>query len=99
VQQMSQTTSTVYDSSLAVSNSPLPQSSINCLQVCRNPIVDAPIAEPCKTLTTPDGYILAREGTRVVACILGDGVLMAYDPTGVTLAEAQGIAKVTGICS
>lgn len=71
---------------------------INWLQVCRNPIVDREIIDSCESLTTPDGYFLTQDGNRVIACILGANVLLAYDPTGVTLGEAQGIAKTTGIC-
>ncbi len=73
------------------------QSGINWLQLCRNPIVDMAIAEPCESLTTPDGYSLTPQGMRVVACFLGAGVLLVYYPTGVTLGEAQGITKKTRI--
>ncbi len=71
---------------------------INWLAVCRNTIVDAVISEPCETLTTPDGYDLTPAGQRVVACVLGAGVLLAYDQSGATLAAAQEIANTTGIC-
>ena len=78
--------------------SPNQRSGINWLQVCRTPIVDMAIAEPCESLTTPGGYSLTPEGNRVLACVLGAGILLAYNPTGVTLGEAQAIAKKTGIC-
>jgi hypothetical protein len=32
------------------------------------------IAEPCETLTSPDGYELTSEGNRVLYCILAGGV-------------------------
>jgi hypothetical protein len=35
---------------------------INWGEVCRNPIVDFVIKEPCYTLTTPDGYTLTPWG-------------------------------------
>ena len=40
------------------------------------------IVEPCESLTTDGGYTLTQEGKRVVACILGAGVLLLTDPTG-----------------
>ena len=42
--------------------SPNQRSGINWLQVCRTPIVDMAIAEPCESLTTPGGYSLTPEG-------------------------------------
>ena len=73
VQQMMQATST----SNATSNSPAKtntQSRINWGEVCRNPLVDERILEPCETLTSPDGYTLTPEGQRVLKCI-GGGIL------------------------
>ena len=75
------------------------RSGINWLQLCKNPVVDHFVTEPCETLTSPDGYILTQEGKRVVACFLGAGVLLAYDKTGTALEAAQEIARTTGICS
>lgn len=69
---------------------------INWLGVCRNPIVDILIAEPCTTLTTPDGYILTAEGNRVLRCIAGGTVLMILDPSGQTLAAAQALGPAVG---
>ena len=37
--------------------------------MCRNPIVDSLISEPCEILTTPDGYTLTSEGNRVLRCL------------------------------
>jgi hypothetical protein len=62
---------------------------INWGEICRNPIVDAVIVEPCNTLTTPDEYTLTKEGERVLACLVGGGLLLLIDPSGVTLMEAQ----------
>jgi len=44
---------------------------VNWLEICRNPLVDALITEPCETLTTPDGYSLTPLGERVLKCITG----------------------------
>ena len=38
------------------------QNLINWGSICRNPIVDSFITEPCYTLTTPDGYTVTPEG-------------------------------------
>jgi hypothetical protein len=70
---------------------------INWGEICRNPIVDAVIVEPYNTLTTPDGYTLTKEGERVLACLVGGGLLLLIDPSGVTLMEAQYlVGKVVG---
>jgi hypothetical protein len=45
-------------------------SGINWLQICRNPIVDTLVVEPCETLTSPDGYQLTDEGRKVLVCLL-----------------------------
>jgi hypothetical protein len=58
VQQMIQATST--------SNT---TTEINWGEICRNPLIDPFIAEPCETLTTPDGFTLTPEGQRVLNCI------------------------------
>jgi hypothetical protein len=44
---------------------------INWYEICKNPIIDRSIAEPCSTLTTNGGYTLTPEGERVLACIGG----------------------------
>jgi len=44
---------------------------INWLAICRIPVVDGLLGEPCETLTTADGYTLTAEGKRVVGCIVG----------------------------
>lgn len=41
---------------------------INWGEVCRNPLVDPFISEPCETLTSPDGFTLTPEGQRVLNC-------------------------------
>ena len=66
---------------------------INWLDLCRIPVVDGLLSEPCETLTTPDGYILTSEGKRVVGCIVGiiggSAALLLADPTGKALATAE----------
>src|SRR4051812_39322693 len=47
---------------------------VNWLEICRNPLVDALITEPCETLTSPDGYTLTPQGEHVLSCI-GGGTL------------------------
>src|SRR6185503_13609269 len=51
-----------------------PQQGVNWLEICRNPIIDAMITEPCETLTSPDGYTLTPQGEHALACI-GGGAL------------------------
>lgn len=70
----------------------------NWLEVCKSPIIDSVVEQPCETLATPDGYHLSAEGIRVFACILGAHKLMEYDPTGSKTAEVREIANGTGIC-
>ena len=65
------------------------RSGINWGDICRNPVVDMLISEPCNTLTTNGGYQLTAEGERVIACIAGGGALMLVDPTGQALAAAK----------
>jgi hypothetical protein len=75
------------------------QPGTNWGQLCRNPVVDRVIVEPCETLTTPDGYGLTPEGQRVMGCILGAGVLLLADPTGHAFVEAQSLASTAGLCA
>lgn len=44
---------------------------VNWYDLCKNPIVDIAIAEPCSELTTNGGYTLTSEGERVLACLTG----------------------------
>jgi hypothetical protein len=75
VEQMMQATSTTnVTSTSAPSISTNTQSRINWGEVCRYPVVDERIIEPCETLTSPDGYTLTPEGQRVLKCI-GGGAL------------------------
>ena len=69
---------------------------INWGQVCRNPIFDLLITEPCYTLTTPDGYTLTAEGERVVRCLAAGTILLLYDPTGTRLAAARQLGPAVG---
>ena len=66
------------------------QQSINWLEICNNPAVDAMVTEPCSTLATPSGT-LTSEGQRVLGCIGGGALAVA---TGnfqlLTLAPAVG---------
>ena len=67
VQQMMQATST--SNATSASNSTNQESRINWGQICRSILVDPWIAEPCETLTSPDGYTLTSEDERVLKCI------------------------------
>lgn len=69
---------------------------VNWGQLCRNPMVDAVVAEPCETLTTPDGYTLTPDGERVAKCIAGGGLLLLVDPSGQALAGAQTLGPAVG---
>jgi len=72
VQQMIQATSALNMTSTNTQSSP---SRINWGKLCRNPSVDALIAEPCETLTTPDGFTLTSEGNRIFLLCIGGGAL------------------------
>jgi len=69
---------------------------INWLKLCENPLLDAAIAEPCQTLTSPDGYSLTSEGQRVLRCIAGGGLLLLVDHTGQALMQAQAFGPAVG---
>ena len=71
---------------------------VNWLEICRNPLVDAVVVERCKTLTSPDGYTLTKEGQRVAACVIGGGLLAYVDPTGQALIQANSLASISGMC-
>jgi hypothetical protein len=69
---------------------------INWGEICRNPIVDFAIAEPCRTLTTSDGFTLTAEGQRVLKCIAGGGLLLLADRSGAWLAAAKQLGPAVG---
>jgi hypothetical protein len=79
---------------------PTSERRINWLEICRIPVVDALLSEPCETLTTPDGYTLTKEGERVVGCVVGlfggSAALMIADPSGSALGAAQqlGLSRI-----
>ena len=52
-------------------------SNVNWFEICKNPIVDTLISEPCHTLTTNGGYTLTPEGERVLACLGGGAAALA----------------------
>lgn len=52
-------------------------SNVNWYEICKNPIVDSMITEPCHTLTTNGGYTLTPEGERVLACLGGGAAALA----------------------
>jgi hypothetical protein len=72
------------------------QNRINWGEICRNPLVDTLITEPCDTLTTPDGYTLTPEGERVLRCLAGGAVLGVVKPEALTAARALGPAVGCG---
>jgi hypothetical protein len=88
--------------SITVPSGSTGEGRINWLGICRIPVVDALLSEPCETLTTPDGYTLTKEGERVVGCIVGlfggSAALMIADPSGSALGTAQqlGLSSAVG---
>jgi len=73
------------------------QQGVNWLEICKNPLVDAFITEPCETLTSPDGYTLTPLGERVLGCISGGtlAVLIAQ-PELLALRNAVGCGPNSG---
>lgn len=64
---------------------------VNWYEICKNPIVDMAIAEPCSSLTTNGGYTLTPEGERVLACIGGGAAaVLAGQPQLLTLKNQVG---------
>ena len=55
--------------------------TINWLEIRRNPMVDVMITGPCDTLTTPDGYTLTPQGQHVLECIDGGTLAVITDHT------------------
>src|SRR6476620_4036259 len=45
---------------------------INWFDICKHPLVDTMITEPCDTLTSPDGHTLTPKGEHILGCIGGD---------------------------
>lgn len=64
-------------------------SNVNWFKICKNPIVDRLITEPCHTLTTNGGYTLTPEGEKVLACLGGGAVALAI-PELMTLKGVSG---------
>lgn len=52
--------------------------SVNWFEICKNPIVDSLITEPCHILATNSGYTLTPEGERVLACLGGAQLLWLF---------------------
>ncbi len=92
VEQMIQATSA------SNATSPSSTSRINWGEVCRNPLIDSLITEPCETLTTPDGYTLTSEGNRVFLVCIGGGVLatiLGYPEVTASVAKAARCGEAT----
>ena len=70
------------------------QNRINWGAICRNPIVDSFISEPCGTLTSPDGFTLTSEGERVLRCIGGGAVVTLLAPE--VLASIRSLGPAVG---
>jgi hypothetical protein len=62
---------------------------VNWYEICKNPIVDSLITEPCHTLTKNGGYTLTPEGERVLACLGGGAAALAF-PELMTLKSVSG---------
>jgi len=64
---------------------------VNWYEICKNPIVDMAISEPCSTLTTHGGYTLTPEGERVLACLTGGAAaILAGQPQLLALKNEVG---------
>jgi hypothetical protein len=66
--------------------------NINWGAICRNPLVDAYLSEPCETLTSPDGYTLTPEGKHVLACLGAGAVAPILGPQAVVAIKSLGPA-------
>lgn len=66
---------------------------INWAEICRSPLVDAVVAEPCNKLVSPDGYQLTEEGNRVLVCLVGGGVGKLYGLSDAQLKSLSLIAR------
>jgi hypothetical protein len=70
------------------------QNRINWGAICRNPIVDSYISEPCETLTSPDGFTLTSRGNRVIACLGVGGIATFLAPE--ILASIKSLGPAVG---
>ncbi len=68
-------------------------SNVNWYKLCKNPIVDSLITEPCHTLTTNGGYTLTPEGERVLACLGGGAVALAAPELAPPLAALKDVSN------
>ena len=69
---------------------------VNWGQLCRNPIVDAAVAEPCETLTTPDGYTSTPEGQKSRKMYCGWRTIIVSRPIRTSSAGAQALGPAVG---
>ena len=73
------------------------QQGVNWLEICRNPMIDALITEPCESLTSPDGYTLTPQGEHALACIGGGALtLLISQPELLALRDAVGCGGNSG---
>ena len=70
------------------------QNRINWGAICRNPIVDSFISEPCETLTSSDGFTFTPRGQRVLACLGAGGVATLLAPD--VLASIKSLGPAVG---
>lgn len=73
------------------------QTSINWGAICRNPIVDYFISEPCETLTSPDRFTLTPKGQQVLVCLDVGGIAAYLAPE--VLASIKSLGQAVGCCS
>ncbi len=65
--------------------------SVNWFELCKNPVVDILISEPCHELTTNGGYTLTPKGERVLACLGGGAAaILAGYPQLLAMKEKVG---------
>jgi hypothetical protein len=65
--------------------------SVNWYELCKNPVVDILISEPCHELTKNGGYTLTPKGERVLACLGGGAAaILAGYPQLLAMKEKVG---------
>jgi hypothetical protein len=78
------------------SNANAQNPGINWYELCKNPLVDTMITEPCHELTTNGGYTLTPEGERVLACLGGGAAaILAEQPQLLALKDKVGCGSST----
>ncbi|MDW3644445.1 MAG: hypothetical protein QN819_06385 [Nitrososphaeraceae archaeon] len=53
-------------------------SSINWSKICISPLVDNLVAEPCHSLTSPNGTALTDTGRKILVCLMLGGLSKSF---------------------